>query len=456
MSVCTGCLYRNDEGVTFCASCGTFLEWASEVASDEPAPAAAARPARRGAAPRPSPGPDRSDSRQEAVARRETSETTVDTTGLDAAAAALAVAAENLRRRAQANRRRREGLPAVDEAPPSRARPRTGPRSAAAGARAPARPRATPPPPDDEDVALGEEPPAQPAALLPLARSSPGPEQPRKAEPSDGSRLRRTVSEEDAEPHPGDVPCARCQTANAPSRYFCRRCGSPLRGDDARAAPVADVAPAPRRRWWHRLLWWRERDEGVPVTPATPPSWKERAVSVLPVVAVLGLVAAALGPCRDDIGARLEAARKRFSPRYEQVYPAKVEASSSVPGHPPEATTDRAPNTYWSEGGPTPGEQEELTFQFDRPVDLGRIGFINGAQAKPQDFLAQPRVRDVRVVLNTGKAASITLKDRDAFQTHALDERGVSSVQIQIVSVYLSPHGGTDASLGEVEFFTTS
>ena len=186
-----------------------------------------------------------------------------------------------------------------------------------------------------------------------------------------------------------------------------------------------------------------------------PPGWQARVRSALPVFLVLGLIAGMLGPWREPITQRLEAARKRLAPRYENVYPAKVEASTALPDHPAPAAADRAPNTYWAEDGPTNGENEGLIFTFDRPVDLGRIGFYNGAQTKPQDFLAQPRLRDVLITFDDDdQRTSLTLKDDDAFQSYEIEAKQVTTLIVLIESVYLSPQGGTAASIGEVEFFT--
>lgn len=174
----------------------------------------------------------------------------------------------------------------------------------------------------------------------------------------------------------------------------------------------------------------------------------------MPLAAAVLLMAALLGPFRSGLVKRIDAARLRFAPRYVNVYPARVEASTALPDHPAEAAVDGAPNTYWAESGPSTGADEGLIFTFDEPVDLGRIGFYNGAQTKPQDFLAQPRVRDVRLVFNTGEWEALTLDDRDAFQHRPLEARQVTTVTMLITSVYPSPLGGTAASLGEVEFFT--
>ena len=439
MRVCTRCLHRNDDAAAFCASCGTFLEWSSEkVASDGvDGSASPPRPARRRTAQK----------RAATSVKRPAQRAPAVSPDADEAPAApgpgpgpdddLAIAVENLRRRVEANRRQRAGLPPLEQPPPTRVR---------------ARPKA-PAVPAPAEVPPPVEPGSDEAEAT--AQDGPGPEQPRKAHPFDDDRRPRDAPvQDDMVAHAGDVVCTRCQAGNAPSRYFCRRCGSPLQAEEVIPAAAATPTTLRHRWWWHRLLSRRKEADEIAPTVAAPPSRRERAWAALPVVLLLGLVAAVLGPCRPAVTERLEDARKRISPRYEHVYPAGVHATSAVDGHPPEAVVDRAPNTYWSEAGPTAGEGEELTFRFDRPVDLGRIGFYNGAQAKPQDFLTQPRLRELHLFFDSGSAAALTLKDRDAFQNHAIDAKGVTRVSLRIVSVYPSPQGGTEASLGEVEFFT--
>ena len=93
-------------------------------------------------------------------------------------------------------------------------------------------------------------------------------------------------------------------------------------------------------------------------------------------------------------------------------------------------------------------------FTFDRPFDLARVGFYNGAQTKPQDFLSEPRLRTIHLVYDTGETVNLTLKDQDGFQSYEVDAKRVKVITMLITAVYPSPLGGTDASLGEVEFFT--
>src|SRR5205085_4476765 len=169
----------------------------------------------------------------------------------------------------------------------------------------------------------------------------------------------------------------------------------------------------------------------------------------------LGLLAAVpvLGPLGRPVVRTLESARKVIVPRYEQIYPERAEATSSVPDHGPELTVDNAPNTFWSEGAPTRGDGETVFVTFETSVDLGRIGFFSGAQAKPQDFLSQPRPHDVVLTFDGADPKTIQLKDKPAFQSFDVGAHDVRVVTIRIASVYVSPLGGTATSIGEVEFF---
>jgi hypothetical protein len=466
VNVCTRCLYRNEDTAAFCASCGSFLEWSGEKAPEDGSGRAATRPGRTGSGPARRRSPARppaggfTRARGRAVPGGDGAEAAPlpAREGADrvegAEAGDLSAAAEHLLQVVDANRRRRAGLPPREEPPPPT-------RAAARTRRArPTRPAADGDGDGDGDDRAGGDGDGGggPLAVRPselLAAEGPMPEQ-----PTAEVRLppRQAPVQDDVGAHPGDIVCPRCQTGNAPSRFFCRRCGTSLRDEHAAAAAATAPAAGPRLRWWQRfwrrLLWWRHRGEERLDTAAEPPGLRTRVWAAVPVVLVLALVAGALGPWRSGIGDRIEAARKRLSPEYEEVYPAHAQASSALPDHPPEAAVDRAPNTYWAEGSPTPGPGQTITFRFDRPVDLGRMGFFNGAQAKPQDFLTQPRLREVLIVFDTGRTASLTLKDRDAFQSHEVDAKGVTTVELRIVSVYPSPQGGTDASLGEVEFFT--
>jgi hypothetical protein len=260
-----------------------------------------------------------------------------------------------------------------------------------------------------------------------------------------------------------------CHTANGPDRYFCLRCGNPLRTAEAGPAEVAPADAVPRRRWWHRILRRRvdERPWSDPLTLADAPipgqaaklmagakePWKAKLTRVGPVLLGVLAVLTVLGPMRRPIVRTLESARKVVVPRFERVHPERAEATSSVPEHGPELAVDNAPNTYWSEGGPTRGDGEILYITFEKAVDIGRIGFTSGAQTKPQDFLSQPRPRDMVLTFDGADPKTVQLKDEPAFQDFEIDVQDVRVVAVRISSVYVSPLGGTATSIGEVEFF---
>jgi hypothetical protein len=279
----------------------------------------------------------------------------------------------------------------------------------------------------------------------------------------------RPSEDESVVARPGDVTCPVCRTPNNPDRHFCIRCGNPLHADAPAPLDEAPAEAAPRRRWWHRFLRRKapERPWSDPLTLVDAPipgeaaklmagakePWKAKVARVGPVaLAVLGILTV-LGPMRRPIVRTLESARKVVIPRYEQIYPERAEATSSVPDHGPELAVDNAPNTHWSEGAPTLGTEEILYITFEDAVDLGRIGFYSGAQSKPQDFLSQPRPHEVVITYDGVDPQTIRLADKPAFQSFDVDAQNVRVVALRVSSVYVSPLGGTATSIGEVEFF---
>ncbi|MBD8080353.1 zinc ribbon domain-containing protein [Cellulosimicrobium arenosum] len=198
---CPTCGQANETGVSFCGSCGAYLEW------EEPERPAAAEPASAPAASAAVP---------------------------PAAAASGPVAASVPGRPAD------QGVTTARPDEPAPAPPAPAPPAPAPAAPAP------PAPPSDRG--RSDPAPRAPAAVLPGApRERPAPRAPEPDEPP---------------PEVGDLICGSCGTGNVPSRHFCRRCGSSL--TDARVqgrrswwqrvlhpdrkAPVAGTRPHRRRR----------------------------------------------------------------------------------------------------------------------------------------------------------------------------------------------------------------
>ncbi len=372
--------------------------------------------------------------------------------------------------------RRRDGLPPLPPARPAGLRPRPRARTGAS------RPR--------------QAPPATTATAPPTARAGPSapprlPGRSRVGMATPAGPLLRPGTDEEAvlrlpgeaaartalrpsedEPvvaRPGDIACPNCRTANSPERHFCLRCGQPLHVDLPAPGEDGPLEDAPRRRWWQRILRRRAPEQpwsdplsltDVPVPgqaaklmAGAKEPWRAKVKRVGPIaLAVLGVLTV-LGPMRRPIVRTLESARKVVVPRFERIHPEKAEATSSVPDHGPELAVDNAPNTYWAEGAPTRGDGEILYITFETGVDIGRIGITPGAQTKPQDFLSQPRPRDIVITFDGTDPQRVQLKDKPAFQSFDVDAEDVRVVAIRISSVYLSPLGGTASAIGEVEFF---
>lgn len=304
-------------------------------------------------------------------------------------------------------------------------------------------------------------PPDAPAAEGAVARPAGG-RKPEAVKPQ-RQRVKRTPAAAAPEEvlNPGDLVCGGCGAGNDPERRFCRRCGSSL---------VA-AATVPRPPWYRRIF--QRRPKAKPEAGTRPDqvggkgqgmatrgkyaflrarSTSRKVGRIVALLALVGVAGLSLGPWKGAVGDQLDKVKRIISPDYEPVRPASASASSELDGHPATAATDQVSNSYWAEGAEGTGEGQGLTFTFDQPVDLDRIGFLNGASEDPKDFVTQPRVREVQLLFDDGTTKALTIKDEAEFQEFGIEARDVTTVQLQIVSVYPSLDGSA-ASLAEVEFF---
>jgi ribosomal protein L40E len=280
----------------------------------------------------------------------------------------------------------------------------------------------------------------QPAAILPA------PEVQRRA----ATARPRPAPDEPA----GGLVCSACGTGNAPSANFCRRCGT---------AFAEAVAKPP---WWRRLFRRprkpaaagerraRRTRSGEPGT-----YWKARsgafsALRLLVILSALGVGVGALTVWRGNAADAYDWARGLVLPRYETVLPARVTASSRVPGHPGADAFDRNLATFWAEGAAGNGPLQKLVARFDRPIDVARIGITAG---RPSDVVNQPTPRRLRLRGFDGNGRLIaqkivTLRQTDAFQRFDFSAADATRLAITIVAVYPSRRGHA-ASLTEVELF---
>jgi hypothetical protein len=511
MIVCRQCGNRNEDGAAFCSNCGSFLEFTGERVADPPQAAAPANAAPQAPPPPPSPQPAPAPhgliDRVKAAVRGEPG--TSDDEGEPSVAVTSTVSP---RRRATAIEAAPpevaltgRPVPALTApSPPTGAPPSPAPPSAAAAAAAPppspAAMPATPsapaaperqvpggetiagpppagaaPPVTAPPAAATSSPPAAPPPTAPIAPAaiqpspvvSPHPaapvaqqpvaQQPAPARPRPGHR---PVA---APPPPGadadDIVCPRCGERSARDRRFCRRCGTSL-------VTVAEPPPPPRPPWWRRLLAHLRRPpaEDAPGTGSRKPSALRRLVDLgrhrpgLLALAAVVLLVIGLNPAWraqvTGVPARVAAdVRRTIAPTFVPVNATGAVANAAVPGHPAALAVDGLKDTYWAAPeGTSEATWPTLTVTLGRAADLDKIGFTAGASADPRAFLALPRPHDVHLVFSDGSTTDLQLRDVRDFQPLDVTAHRVTSVQIQIRSVWPG-QTATTVALAEVEFF---
>jgi ribosomal protein L40E len=263
------------------------------------------------------------------------------------------------------------------------------------------------------------------------------------------------------EPQPGELICDRCGTGNRAEANFCRRCGNDLTG----------AAVMQRLPWWRRIFSGRKRTHsagerrrrGSAIQPRTTAQTVRhslrRTAPLVGVLAVLGLASfgAWRGDLVDKVGDAYGWVRMTLFPRYEAVIPNDFRSSSRIPGHGPKQAFDKVRTTFWAEGAPGNGRGEGLEARFHRLVDIARVGFWVGDQAKPQNFVNRPTPRRVRLRFFDPEGQRVARKvvvlaQTPDFQRFSVEANGVTRVELTILTVYRSQKGH-EAAISEVEFF---
>lgn len=281
-------------------------------------------------------------------------------------------------------------------------------------------------------------PPARPAA--PVAAQQPAavrpgtPQAPRKPRP--------VPKADDAPPAPGDLVCGHCGAGNAPTRKFCRRCGTSL----------ADAPVAQRRSWWSRL--WRPDPKAARAAGYRPP--RRRRFPTRPVVAivVIGAIVAAVLAFRPEI----DRARISLLDRFQgntAVNPTQIAASSELPERPAAQIRDGATNLAWSPAVPGDGVGQFVDMAFAQPFRLTRVLVIPGASDVEKDFLegSSPRVLTLTATTSAGtqQTVDLPLADRVGLQSVATSIDDVVAVRLTISSTYRATPE-THVAIAEVEF----
>jgi hypothetical protein len=471
--VCKDCGHKNQNATTFCEACGTFLEWAGEsvltgahqaIPSPDAPPVEGSTPLAPATPPPPAVPPP-------------PPEPTPAAPPAEPAGAAF-----------QAQRLPVISAPDAGE-PLAPAVPPTPPAEEPAAAAPPPPPAETPPAEEPRAPAAARpgtqvlramrmkaRPPAPPAPAAPVgpAARPPGEEHERRPPKPPSAEAPRPQG------NAGDIFCSSCGTPNDPTRHYCRSCGSPLAGAVAGAAVAAPRAP-----WWKRIFG-RGAGDATPAPAGTRPTGKggrrgrstvgaggnainsvahvaRRFFQIVALLGALGIAVVAIGPWRTHAKAKvrgwIDDARAIVQPRYVEVTPTKISASSSLRNNPPQNAFDGIIETFWAEAAHGDGTGQALTVTFAKATDLARVGFTVGDQKDPQAFATRPVPRTLTVVFYDANGAvvkreQVSLEQTPKFQKRDAGAKGVTRVVITIASTYPPVKGSkSSASIAEIELF---
>ncbi len=306
-------------------------------------------------------------------------------------------------------------------------------------------------------VAPAASAPAKPAAAAlakpvpPAGATAPaGPRQPSAVKPAAEARRapKKVLPAEDRRPLPGETVCRECGAGNAPTRKFCRRCGTDL-------VDAVVVAPLP---WWRRLF--RRAPKVAPVAGTRPIVHRRSRLpgTALRLLLTLAAVLVILRLTWAWVGIPVDAVRDRLSGT-SVVNPSALTASSALDGRPAGLARDGATNTFWSpaKSGDPSGEFVEASFA--QPFRLVAVQVFNGSSEQPKAYLTTARVATflLTVVKEGGdtETRSITLQDVPGKQDFTLGISDVTRARLTVQTAYgASPQ--TQVALAEVAFFKRS
>lgn len=407
----------------------------------------------------------------EAAARREREEAEAATRAAEAEAARLRSEAEAAAAKAAAEKARQE----AEAIEARRAREAALEKAAALVAKPVAEKPADPAPAskpgkaaDKPDKAAGKD---QAAAAVAGVDGTPAGQKPgqSKARPAPV-----TKSAPSKEINHGDLVCGHCGEGNPPSRKFCRRCGESL-----------TEAVAVKLSWWKKILRalrpkpkqyeagqrkGRGGQRGTGVRDARSKSqvlffrlntWLFRIGAILGVAAVLGF---GVEPIRQKLhlpNVREQAINKIknvLTPKFDPVRPVGATGAAEK-DHAAGLAIDLVSNSFWS---PPPsgdgGVGGTLRVRFERPFDLARMLVTSGTAGTDAEngFVSRPRINELELIVNGDVATSkrITLKDIDKPQTIKQTLKGITTLDMKVVSVYpAATPTKSSAAISEIEFF---
>jgi hypothetical protein len=445
MIVCTQCGFTNEDSDAFCGDCGEFLEFVGqkvEAEAPEEESAEVDLVAEEAAA---APVATETETVEETMV--EVDEEPVSATAAASPAATSATATAPPPPPAPEPPPAAAAAPEVTPATPS-LRDRPAPTSTGTSS-APTEPTSgvTPATPSlrDRPAPAPAAPPADSPA--PAKPTTPGPSAPKAAPPQKAPAPRpkpAPTATAPAAPQPGDKICAECGAGNTPQRKFCRSCGTSLVA--TAPAPVAEEKPPPSLV--DKVI--GKKEQGPMAAGERPPPKKAKAgMNKAVLVGALVVIGAAAVLLKGAVGGK---------PTFNPVNPTGAEASSQLPDHPAAHAIDTGSNTFWAEGAEGEGTGQSITVQFAEPFKVGKVGIFPGRSG--EEFLAQPRPKDIHLELLDGAGASLgaqdaTLNDTADLQLIDVSGDGVSAIRIEIRSVHAG-QSGQEASITDLQFFTSS
>jgi hypothetical protein len=294
----------------------------------------------------------------------------------------------------------------------------------------------------------------KPAAQTPVAQQPTAIKQPPRPDPK--------ITAVEQAIKPGDLVCSQCGSGNDPARKFCRKCGNSL------AAAVTAV----KLPWWKRIFGGKKSGGRVSkdATEKQRRRQKQKDASFKAQMAIanirkaamvlmmLGVVGSfAIPSVRGEIMRRgksgFTSVQDMFNPQISPVNAVAVAASSAVPGKDANLAADLGVNTFWAEGAEGDGVGQSISFTFAEPTDLTKVLITAGDTDTPENYVNNPRPKELHLVFDTGGSADLKLIDeyRKSQGFTLKGAKKVTKVDIVISSVYPG-RGGTETGVAEVEF----
>jgi len=434
MIICGVCGGRNEDDESFCGECGAYLEFEGEREASavvEVPQVVAAEPVVH--------GPSLLERVKTAVGIGEDEQTPAPADADSPAAPAAAVDAIPAGKHGTPVPETRASLNQFSTPPPAPPPEAKSRHAAAESATAPS-PVATPEP--------TRIPKAQPGIAKPAVptQAAQPPSGPSAVKPREVTRPiappRKKLPPEDRKPLPGELICGNCGAGNAPTRKFCRRCGTDL----------VD-APVVKLHWWQRV---RKPKQGPQA--GYPKKVKRRRFGWLRGGAwrlggIAGIIILVLW-FREPIWGFGQTALDRFKGT-DTIDPSGTSASSSAAGHTPNLIRDGAPNRYWAPSGRPGGVGEWVQADFSAPHRLVYVRIFAGSSADNLSKFketARPSKLTVVVTNSSGKTKvkHIQLSDDPGEQRFTIGASDAQHVRFTIDSSV----GGTGlpVAIGEIEF----